>query len=88
MAGIGLFVGEILLGGGDCGLTGLLGLCQKDGRENVLNIDRLNQYASVLTDYVLRNFFLITNELEEIQKTQTEMQKKSKPELENRRRAI
>ena len=94
MAGIGLFVGQILLGGGDCGLTGLLCLCQKDGRENVANIDRLNQYASVLTDYVIEvenasnGNFLITNVLEEIQKTQTEMQKKSKPELENLRKAI
>ena len=81
MAGIGLFGGGVLLGGGDCGLTGLFGLCQQHGRENAANIDRLNQYASVLTDYVLEvesasneKFFLITNELEEIQKTQTEMQ--------------
>ena len=82
IAGIGFFGGGILLGGGDCGLTGLFNLCQKHGRENAANIDRLNQYASVLTDYVLevesasneKSFCLITNELEEIQKTQTEMQ--------------
>ena len=81
MAGIGLFGGGVLLGGGHCGLTGRFGLCQKHGRENAGNADRFNQYASVLRDYVLEvegatneNFFLIMNELGEKQKTQTEMQ--------------
>ena len=69
MAGIGLFGGGVLLGGRHCGLTGRFGLCQNHGRENAANIDRLNQYASVLT-----NLFLIMNELGEKQKTQTEMQ--------------
>ena len=80
MAGIGLFGGGVLLGGGDCGITGSFGMCQNHGRQNAENIERLNQYASALTDHVLQvegqaneNFFMISNELSEIQKAQMEM---------------
>ena len=80
MAGIGLFGGGIMLGGNDCGITGIFGQCQNYGRANAANIERLNEYATVLTDYVLKvengtneNFFLISNELSEIQKAQIEL---------------
>ena len=83
MAGIGLFGGGILMGNsGSCGFAGIFGNCQDQGRKNAENIAQLNEYASVLTDHVLEveseaneKFFLISNELEEIQKIQNEIMK-------------
>ena len=82
MAGIGLFGGGMLLGNsGGCGISGIFGNCQDYGRKNAENIDRLNEYASALTDHVLEiesesneKFFLISNELREIERIQKEMQ--------------
>ena len=80
MAGIGLFGGGILLGNSDCGITGIFGNCQESGRKNAENIDRLNRFTSILTDYVVEfeentneKFFMVSNELSEIRKAQKEM---------------
>ena len=50
LAGIGLFGSGIAMGGSECGLSGIFGLCQENGRKNAENIDRLDEYASLLTD--------------------------------------
>ena len=80
LAGIGLFGGGILLGNSDCGITGIFGNCQESGRKNAENIDRLNRFTSILTDYVVEfeentneKFFMVSNELSEIRKAQKEM---------------
>lgn len=82
LAGVGLFGGGLLLGNsGSCGIAGIFGNCQNYGRQNAENIDRLNEFASALTDYVLEvesesneKFFLISDELREIKRIQEEMQ--------------
>ena len=55
VAGIVLFgsLGVSMASSEGCGITGLFGKCQNYGRKNAENIARLNEYASVLTDYVL-----------------------------------
>ena len=70
-----------MAGSEGCGITGLFGKCQNYGRKNAENIERLNEYASVLTDYVLEvesasneKFFLISNEIAKISEIQQEMQ--------------
>ena len=80
MGSIGLFGGVFMFGGKDCGVTGIFGQCQKYGRKNAAYIERLNEYASVLTDYVLKvengankKVFLISNGMSEFQKAQIEM---------------
>ena len=79
--GIGLFGSGVAMGSYGCVLSGIFGLCQENGRKNAENIDRLNEYASLLTDYVLEvesesneKFFMISNELAEISKIQKTMQ--------------
>ena len=59
----------------------MFGKCQNIGRKKAENIERLNEYASVLTDYVLevesasnKKFFLISNEIAKISEIQQEMQ--------------
>ena len=54
MAGVRLFGGEILMGhSGSCGFAGIFGHCHDTGTNNLENITRLNEYASLLTDNVL-----------------------------------
>ena len=78
LAGIGLGIVMQELGG--CGITGIFGGCQKVGRKNAENIQRLSEFTSVLTDHVLEytekaneKFYLISSELKEIEKIQREM---------------
>ena len=94
LAGIGIFGGGILLGNSDCGITGIFGNCQESGRKNAENIDRLNRFTSILTDYVVEfeentneKFFMVSNELSEIRKAQKEI-RKSGEKLEKSARAI
>ena len=65
-------------------------MCQNHGRQNAEIIERLNQYASALTEHVLQvegqaneKFFMISNELSKIQKSLME-----KNEHQNRNRKI
>ena len=83
VAGIALFgsLGVSMAGSEGCGITGLFGKCQNYGRKNAENIARLNEYASVLTDYVIEvesasneKFFLISNEIGKVSEIQQEMQ--------------
>ena len=76
LSGYGVLVGN----GGGCGLSGIFGSCQDIARENAANIDRLYNFTSSLTDYVMRvkletdeKFFLVGNELKEIRETQDQM---------------
>ena len=64
-----------------CGITGLFGKCQNYGRKNAEDIARLDDYASVLTYYVLEvesasneKFFLISNEIAKVSEIHQEMQ--------------
>ena len=90
MAGRVLFGGGILMGNSEsCGFAGTFGNCQDQFRKNAENIDRLNEYTSVLTDHLLEvgsdakeKFLLISSELEEIQKIKENLEK-SKRKLEN-----
>ena len=83
VAGIALFgsLGVSMASSEGCGITGLFGKCQNYGRKNAENIARLNEYASVPTDYVLEvesasneKFFLISNEIAKVSEIQQEMQ--------------
>ena len=83
VAGLSLFgsLGVSMASSEGCGITGLFGKCQNYGRKNAENIARLNEYASVLTDYVLEvesasneKFFLISNEIAKVSEIQQEMQ--------------
>ena len=81
LAGIGLFgPGIVMQALGGCGITGIFGGCQKVGRKNAENIQRLSEFTSALTDHVLEfkeksneKFYMIANELKEIVKIQQEM---------------
>ena len=53
LAGIGVFGSGILMGHQCSGITGIFGSCQDTGRQNAENIDRLQQHASALTDFVM-----------------------------------
>ena len=80
LAGIGVFGSGIMMGNQCSGITGIFGSCQDTGRQNAENIDRLQQHASMLTDFVMEvaqendeKFFLVYNELKSIHKIQQEM---------------
>ena len=86
VAGIAMFgsLGLSMGGSSDCGFLGVFGNCQNTGKKNAENIDRLSQYASQLTEYVLEieqasneKFFLISNEIAKIQKEMQENQNKN-----------